>query len=226
MTPEGKGRPFGTVTRTPRTGGRPSRVEAERIGEEILAAAAEMFLAQGYGATSIEAIAKRIRISKRTFYSRFKDKAAVFEAVVHGIVGRLRPADMSALFVGGTVAEILTRIGTLALQAAVTPQAIALQRLVVAEVTKFPELAAIAAGEGTRQAAIAALGALLARELPPLPDDDARFAAEQFLQMIITLPQRRAMGLGPPMTADDHRLWVQRTVALFLRGCDRRSHGP
>src|SRR6201999_199640 len=70
--------------------GRPSREEAERIGDAILDAATEMFLAEGYGATSIEALAQRLRISKRTFYHRFKDKAELFEAVVRGIVGKLK----------------------------------------------------------------------------------------------------------------------------------------
>ena len=102
--------------------GRPSREDAERIGESILAAATEMFLAEGYGATSIEAIAQHLRISKRTFYHRFKDKAALFEAVVHGIVERLKPPDMSRLFTGGSLEEILLRIGDLALQAATSSQ--------------------------------------------------------------------------------------------------------
>jgi AcrR family transcriptional regulator len=212
----------------PRAGGRPSRAEAERIGEQILAVATEMFLAQGYGATSIEAIAQRLRISKRTFYHRFNDKAALFEAVVRGIVGRLRPAEFSQLFTGGSVEEILLRLGNLALKAAVAPQGIALQRLIIAEVTRFPELAAIAAGEGTRHAAVTAIARLLMQALPPpsLPEEEARFAAEQFLQMIITLPQRSAMGLGPKMSEEDHRLWVRRTVTLFLQGCMRGGQRP
>ena len=200
--------------------GRPSREDAERIGESILAAATEMFLAEGYGATSIEAIAQHLRISKRTFYHRFKDKAALFEAVVHGIVERLKPPDMSRLFTGGSLEEILLRIGDLALQAATSSQGLALQRLILSESKRFPELAAIASGEGTRQMAVAAIAQLLA---DPLPPEEARFAAEQFLQMVITLPQRSAMGLAPPMSAEDHRLWVRRTVELFLHGCLHRG---
>ena len=196
--------------------GRPSREDAERIGESILAAATEMFLAQGYGATSIEALAQRLRISKRTFYHRFKDKSALFEAVVHGIVERLKPPDMGRLFIGGSLEEILLRVGDLALQAALSPQGLALQQLILSESRRFPELAAIASGEGTRRQAVAALAALFAGHLP---EDEAGFAAEQFLQMVITLPQRRVMGLGPPWTEEEHRLWVRRTVSLFLDGC-------
>ena len=200
--------------------GRPSREEAERIGDAILDAATDMFLAEGYGATSIEALAQRLRISKRTFYHRFSDKAALFDAVVRSIVGKLKPPDLPALFAGGSLEDILLRIGELALAAALSPQAIALQRLLLAEAARFPELAAIASGEGTRQMAIEAIAHLLEGRLPP---DEARFAGAQFLQMVISLPQRGALGLGAPMSEEDHRLWVRRTVILFLHGCLNRG---
>jgi AcrR family transcriptional regulator len=196
--------------------GRPSREDAERIGEAILATATEMFLAQGYGATSIEAIAQRLGIAKRTFYSRFKDKAALFEAVVHHIVDQLKPPDMAHLFAGGTLEEILLRVGQLALDAAISPNALALQNLVLTESSRFPELAGIALGEGTRQQAIEALAQLMSVRLPL---DEARFAAAQFLQMVISLPQHSALGIAPKMSREDHRLWVRRTVSLFLEGC-------
>src|SRR5262249_55470481 len=54
-----------------RRGGRPSRAAAALLGEHILDVATELFFAQGYGATSIEAVAEQARISKRTFYHRF-----------------------------------------------------------------------------------------------------------------------------------------------------------
>jgi len=195
--------------------GRPTREDAEKIGEAILATATEMFLAQGYGATSIEAMAQRLGMSKRTFYARFTDKAALFEAVVHHIVDRLKPPDMAHLFEGASLEEILLHVGELALAAATSPNALALHRLVLSESTRFPELAAIASGEGTRQQAADALAKLLAGKLPP---DEAQFAAQQFLQMIMSLPQHSALGIGPKMSKEEHRLWVRRTVSLFLHG--------
>src|SRR5947208_875980 len=60
----------------PSRGGRPSREQAARLGERILDVATHLFLSHGYGATSIEAVARRARVSKRTFYHRFPDKPA------------------------------------------------------------------------------------------------------------------------------------------------------
>jgi len=96
-------------------GGRPSREEAERIRDRILDVATQLFLEQGYGATSIEAVAQRLRMSKRTFYHRFRDKAELFEAVVHRIVDALRPADLNPLFVGDNAEEVLLRLAGLAM---------------------------------------------------------------------------------------------------------------
>lgn len=62
---------------TARRGGRPSQKEAARLGDRILDVATELFLLLGYGATSIEAVVQRARISKRTVYHRFEDKAVL-----------------------------------------------------------------------------------------------------------------------------------------------------
>ena len=78
------------VAPPPRRGGRPSREDAERLRQTIIDVATTMFLSLGYGATSIDAIALKARISKRTFYHRFRDKAELFAAVVHDVVDRLR----------------------------------------------------------------------------------------------------------------------------------------
>jgi len=43
--------------------------------------------------------------------------------------------------------------------------------------------------------------------------------AEQFLQMVLSVPQRRALGLGPPMTGAEQDRWARDTVDLFLDGC-------
>ncbi len=95
----------------PRRGGRPSRTQSEQLGERILDAATHLFLSVGYGATSIEAVARRARISKRTFYHRFEDKPALFGAVVHRIIDRLRPPADVPLLEGANLREILERAG-------------------------------------------------------------------------------------------------------------------
>jgi AcrR family transcriptional regulator len=212
--------------KAPRRGGRPTTVAAAQLGETILDVATELFLSEGYGVTSIETIARRARISKRTFYSRFRDKAELFGAVVHRVVERMRPRGLANPFAGGTLEDVLLRLAQLILGAALSSQALALQRVILAEATRFPELAKVVSEQRGRREAIAGIAALLERERDAgrAAPTNPTFAAEQFLQMVVALPQRRALGLGTPMTSAELDEWARDTVALFLHGCRGAPH--
>ncbi|HEY3785834.1 MAG TPA: TetR/AcrR family transcriptional regulator [Steroidobacteraceae bacterium] len=206
--------------RKARLGGRPSRTDALRLGDRILDAATELFLNEGYGSTSIEAVATRAGISKRTFYHRFDDKAALFAAVVHRIIQQIRPPPEVPLLEGASLHQILRRLAGFALRAALMPRAIALHRLVMAESGRFPSVVRAVYEEGWAQEAGELIGNLLEREVPQssLTNQQRAFAAHQFLHMVVAVPQRRAMGLGTPMTARELDRWADDAVKLFLNG--------
>jgi AcrR family transcriptional regulator len=211
-----------TSSMTRRRGGRPSQAQAARLRDRILDAAAYVFFNEGYGAASIEAIAKRARIAKRTLYSRFRDKPELFGAVVHHVVENLRPPNTEQLF-RGTGAEILHHIAQAILHAALNPQALSLHRLILSEATRFPELAEVMHQIGAREEAVRRIAGLLEQETRlgniKLKTEQTVFAAEQFLQMVVSVPQRRAMGLGTPMTPRELENWAKSSVELFLNGC-------
>ena len=205
-------------------GGRPSREQSQQLRDHILDAATALFLSEGYGATSIEAVAQRARISKRTFYDRFDDKAALFGAVVHRIVERLRPPSNVALVEGKNLEETLQHLAALIVRATVTPEAIALHRLIVGESARFPKLAAVVNEQGAAEEGVKLIAAILAREARAgrIALHDPTFAARQFLYMVVTVPQRSAMGFGKPMSAAELRAWPREVVRLFLGGCRGR----
>lgn len=188
--------------------------------------ASGLFLAAGYGETSIDLIARRAGTSKRTIYDRFPDKAAIFKGVIHRIVDRLRPPDVAGLFTGGSFEEILMRICKAILHAALQPEALALHRVIVAEAGRFPELAAMVADRPGSQEAIQRIAAVLqASSAKRGSASRAAFAATQFLYMTIAAPQRRAMVMGVSMTETDVEAWAEQTVRLFLEGW-RGAAGP
>jgi TetR/AcrR family transcriptional repressor of mexJK operon len=205
----------------PRRGGRPVQAQSQRIRDHILDTATAMFLSQGYGATSIEALAKAAGISKRTFYHRFEHKAALFGAVVQRLIMRLQPTDNARLFQGDTPDEVLTRLARIILRAVLTPEALALHRMVVGDASRFPELAGILGNQGARQDAVNRIAGLMQQyiEQKIIRLADSEFAAEQFLHMVIAVPQRRALGIGAAMDAVELEAWASRSVALFLDGC-------
>ncbi len=207
-------------------GGRPSRAVAEQLREHILDVATEMLLTHGYGATSIEAIARRARVSKRTFYHRFPDKPALMSAVVVRLIDSLRPTADVALIEGRGLEQILVHLASLILRAALTPRVLQLHRLIVAESQRFPELAAAVAMAGGRQEAVTLISELLVRHgrSAAVKATDATFAAQQFLQMIVSLPQMRAIGLGAPMKPAELDVWARNTVTLFLNGFKNQTN--
>ena len=198
------------------------------LGDRILDVATKMFLAEGYGTTSIDAIARRARISKRTFYHRFPDKAALFGAVIHRIIERLRPPANIPLYEGSNLDEILRHLARLILRAVLAPTALSLHRLMVAEARRFPELAAVAIREGSRDEAVRQIAALIDREARATGRviDRPEFAAEQFLEFVIAAPRRRALGLGMPMTEAELSVWADYCVTLFLNGCLASKPSP
>jgi AcrR family transcriptional regulator len=76
---------------------RPSlrQVQTAVTEQRILAAATDLFLAGGYPATTLEAVARRARVAPRTVYVRFGTKAALFKRVVDvALVGDTEPVDV------------------------------------------------------------------------------------------------------------------------------------
>src|SRR5947199_3934418 len=78
-------------------GGRPSRLESAQLSDRILDVATVLFLSDGFGTTSIEAVAKRAGVSKRTLYHRFSGKEMMSESVVRRLIERWTPPFDTAL---------------------------------------------------------------------------------------------------------------------------------
>jgi TetR/AcrR family transcriptional repressor of mexJK operon len=203
-------------------GGRPSRLESAQLSDRILDVATMLFLGHGFGATSIEAVAKRAGISKRTFYHRFSGKEMLFEAVVRRLIDLWTPPFDTALLEAPSLAEGLRRVAEHMLNVALTPEALALHRMVIAEAPRFPGLARVlhelGSAAGVGRIAHHLEGRIANGELRQI---DARFAAEQFILMVVTGPQRRALGLGPPLGAVERSDWIADTIGLFLAGCGK-----
>jgi hypothetical protein len=116
---------------------------------------------------------------------------------------------------------VLRRLARLMLHAVLTPMALSLNRLMIAAAPRFPELAAIVARDGGRAEVVEQIALMLEREARAgsLEIDRPTFAAERFLQLAVTLPQRRAPGLRTPMTEANLDAWADDCVNLFLNGC-------
>ncbi len=206
---------MGTITASPapNRGGRPTLQDAPLLTERILDAATALFLREGYGAASLEAVAAAAGVSKRTLYARFAGKPALFEVVVARLVTRWLPAFDAGLGQAEGLEATLLAAARVILSTALAPEALALHRLIVAEIGRFPEL-----GQVLRDAGAGIGHERLAGVLAQAGLADPAWAAEQFVTLVLAVPQRHALGLGPPLDAAAQEHWAARAVGLFLRG--------
>jgi TetR/AcrR family transcriptional repressor of mexJK operon len=201
-----------------RLGGRPTAEAAALLETTILDNATAAFLAGGYAATTIEAVARTCGVAKRTIYARWSGKPALFRTVL----GRLMAKWMSNAGdweEADSLEAALDQASDRILAIALTPEAVALHRLLIAESARFPELPLMlhqaGAGEGAKRIA-ALLDRAIARGI--LPPRDTAFVAEQFLHLVLAGPQRRALGLGLALDERQTLVWRKAAVALFLTG--------
>ena len=185
----------------------------------ILNAATELFTGRGYGAVSMDAIAKAADVSKATLYAHFQSKDALFARIIQ-VASQANFVPGEALPTGLTteadLKAALRTIGGRLLRFFLEDRVLAIHRLVIAESLRFPELGR-AFYENGPLAGRAMLAAWMVHQ-PGLDVSEPEIAAEQFIGLLRTgLYLRATLGLaGTPTEAaiDDV---VEVSVRTFLR---------
>lgn len=201
-------------------GGRPSRAVSHRITPKLLKAGAQLFLRHGYEKTSMDAVAAKAGISKRTLYARFPGKAELFEAVVSSVLERSVRAFKESQAVHGTLEDALSEFATNLLEVVLVDDVIAVERVVTGEARQFPELAA-RLHQRFADYIVGVLSDLILHFEPERHRSpvDLRRDAELFLAMIVLPPLRRAVLFqSKPSLSDEDRAVAVRAVAIFARG--------
>lgn len=195
--------------------GRPPRHLAQALTAAIVEAAMRCFLADGYAATSLERVAAVAGVSKRTLYARFRDKPVLFAAAVAALIDRWRARYPAPNLASPDLGAALAQAGAQMLEVSLSPEGLALFRLLVAEGARVPGLPGILAGAGVG-GGVERIAALLAAHgvAEPAP------LAEQFQRLVVTAPQLRALGLGPPMDEAARAAWMRRCVATVLAAAE------
>lgn len=187
----------------------------------VLSSARKHFLEAGYAAACVNDIAQEAGVSTKTVYRLFESKGEIFNAVITDRIARfnvevdqglLRHTDLHH-----GLEQILIAYGRLALD----PETIAINRLAVAEVDRFPEIAA-----SFYERAIKASTVVFEVWLRSQHDKGAiRIAnislAAGFLRGMMTMEPQRAVMLGQRQAPDDEEIRTRATecAAIFLQGC-------
>ncbi len=109
----------------------------------ILLAAAKLFLEHGYEPVSMDAIAAAADVSKRTVYSYFDSKTALFSSILLAHCNSMGGIALPDHFAGHDPRKVLTEFGRVFLKMITSPRAVAMQRVIFREVDRLPEVGRI-----------------------------------------------------------------------------------
>lgn len=187
--------------------------------ESILAAAKRSFLDSGFGAVSMDAIAREAGVSKATVYAHFSGKEELFGAVIGGECEHYLAEFSAGELDPGEVRASLTTVGRRFLGLLLSRDAIALHRIILGEVSRFPALGEVFWHAGPERN-LAQIEAFLraAAAVGSLSIADAHLAAEQFVGLVRGETQLRHL-LRLETGADQSQIeaLVDAAVDTFLR---------
>jgi AcrR family transcriptional regulator len=213
--------------------GRPCQIAEPERRQLLLDAAESVFVELGYSSASMDDIARRAGMSKKTLYRLFETKEALFAAVIAARRATLETTTESGDCPDVETAEKVLRrfLGGIA-RFVLAPRQAALYRLVIAESQRAPEIAHAFHREGPSMAR-APLSNWLAQQNArgTLRVADPVSAASMLFSMVIADLQMCLL-VGEIRPPDDAQIdqSVNRAVDLFLRGAspnltEKRSAG-
>jgi AcrR family transcriptional regulator len=171
-------------THPPRPRGRPRNEEVHELESRLISVSRQLFGAHGYGATSMAAVARAARVSKNTLYARFPSKAALFQAIIDHQIEELHPAvDTPVRSREKSLEATLRAYAEETIRASLHSEILQLNRLIISEAARFPELAEAAAAR--MEIGVEQVAALIrdAAEREDIPCRDPRKPARMFLTM-------------------------------------------
>ena len=186
----------------------------------ILKTAGKMFMREGFGAVSMDALADAVPVSKRTLYNHFKDKKALFTAVMQSRCGIIFTQLEASMQGKGTPDEALSAIGMQFLDAVLHADSINIYRAAIMQAYQFPELGKLFYESGPKRSV-----GIVTRYLEGLNKKktlkikNPELAAGIFLNMLSGRAQMRCMlGVRKSITRAEKEEIVAYVVQVFLHG--------
>lgn len=195
------------------------RLNRDERRDHILDVARECFLRDGYAGCSMSTIAAKLGGSKGTLYNYFRSKEQLFDAFVRRTCARFADAMSMAPPIDADLRLHLVHLGRAFLDHLMTPDSIAVQRLVIGEGDRFPELGRIFYEAGPQ-----IFMERMSEELTPLIDAgvlrraDPKLMGFHFKDLVLSgLYQPIIWGVRQHPTAAEKDAQAAAGVDIFLR---------
>jgi TetR/AcrR family transcriptional regulator, mexJK operon transcriptional repressor len=187
--------------------------------QSVLNAALRLFLEQGYGTTSMDAIAREAGVSKATLYAHVKNKEELFAAITASCANRHVTPHYAFETGHDDIRTELLRFARDHVAFLLSEEGAAMYRIVIAEAPRFPELgrAFFANGPAVKCGALADY-LKNADQRGLLKIDDASLAACELIALAGGVLHLRAMlGLAHEISAKEQEAVIEHGVDAFLR---------
>ena len=197
---------------------RPGRPKDATKREEIVAAATELFMENGYELTSMEAVARKANVSKLTIYSHFADKSELFRAICQYRCDKLGMPDSFAPESQWSPEEALTSIARRTSEKIFRTDSLRMMRMVQAEATRHPEIVQTYYEVGPRRIKTAFADLLRIfdeKKLLTVPDP-ARAAEQCFSLLKGERLQRTLLFMMSAPDENEMEAHIKATVDMFL----------
>jgi TetR/AcrR family transcriptional repressor of mexJK operon len=209
-----------TATTATKASTKRPRIADARLSD-LMAAAADVFIEQGFDNASLKEISKRAGASKATLYARYPNKEALFTAVLqHRMEGIAQTMTMDNIDPTEPLEVSLTRFGTGLLENALTDPQIAIVRTISTVSSRFPQLGEQYYRLGTLFGIRTLSGYLQAKQERGelVGDEPPELMAQQFITLSIdSLLYRKLLGIAGRQSQRDRTAQVARAVKMFLR---------
>lgn len=199
--------------------GRLTVAETALLHDRLLTSAEEVFVEQGYARTTMEQIALRAGIGRKTLYSRFANKGEVLAAVVNRLLDTAMAQSSKREDSGqGDARSQLLKMARNLAGLSQAPHVAGINRLIFAEALQEPKLAALFLQLHEHAATDVQAKLEELHDQGALPRlTDSRMAAVIFIEMTASIPRLRAL-LGMPLTRKETNDLTDVAVNIFLQG--------
>jgi AcrR family transcriptional regulator len=185
---------------------------------QIMEGARAVFLASGFDGASMNDIARSAGVSKGTLYAYFDSKDDLFEAIIRGEFAQAAER-MCTFRREGDVRDMLTDFGVRLISRMTEPSVLALSRVVVAAVEKFPKIGVAFYEAGPLFGATRLAGELAGLEQArALKVPDPERAAWQFVDLCQSYVYKRILfGVVDRVEPEEIEAAVNAAVDVFLK---------
>ncbi|MEH7379983.1 TetR/AcrR family transcriptional regulator [Bacillus sp. JJ1533] len=197
---------------------------SQKKKEQIHDAAKELFLQNGFSATSMDMVRERAGVSKQTLYVYYSSKEELLTDVINQLISVISQEEFSSfmnqlsLSSQEEVENALNMIGQRLIDHLMKKEYIGLARVIITEISRFPHLG-ILFQEAVPKQVLSSIASLLekAKQVGSISVEDTRVAARGFVGPLVTYVLIDGLLVGDGSIKKPNEEEIARQVCFYMK---------